>query len=302
MMDIVSDLEFTTPLREAEVLNGIPRFVPNQSYSENFGEQWHLFQKTQLDSYSQLPISERRLNRCLGPELWNDLENKLVLECGCGAGRFTEVLLNKKARVASVDLSSAVEINAKNFPLDQNHLVLQADILKLPFQPAQFDIVLCLGVLQHTPQPAETLKKLYEQVKPGGHLIVDQYIFNQSYWSLRLAYRQIFKRLQPQVSFRILRTLSRVFLPLHRATRGSRLLSLILNRVSPMVTYYRAFPEMNNTLQKEWALLDTFDTLTDWYKNFGSVDSLRTNLRVAGFKNIKCTKDGNGIEARAQRV
>ena len=78
-----------------EIKNNIPRFIKNSNYSDNFGIQWKKFYKTQLDSYSNLEISEKRLSRCLGfsPSL---LKNKLVLEAGSGAGRFTEILIKYK--------------------------------------------------------------------------------------------------------------------------------------------------------------------------------------------------------------
>ncbi|MCK5171888.1 MAG: class I SAM-dependent methyltransferase, partial [Planctomycetes bacterium] len=68
------------------VINHIPRFVPKENYSANFGFQWNLFKKTQLDSHSGLPISRDRFLNYSGwsPE---ELKGKLVLDMGCGAGR-----------------------------------------------------------------------------------------------------------------------------------------------------------------------------------------------------------------------
>lgn len=83
------------------------------------------------------------VTRCIVEELWKTLAGKHVLEAGCGAGRFTEVLLAQGALVTSVDLSSAVESNAHNFPISVRHRVAQADILALPFSPCQFDVVFC---------------------------------------------------------------------------------------------------------------------------------------------------------------
>ncbi|MBK9484344.1 MAG: hypothetical protein IPO01_03770 [Chitinophagaceae bacterium] len=79
----------------AEIINDIPRFVDSGSYASLFGDQWKEYKKTQLDSYTGSPTSESRLSRCLGGDLKDNLKGKLVLEAGCGAGRFTEVLLKK---------------------------------------------------------------------------------------------------------------------------------------------------------------------------------------------------------------
>ena len=43
------------------IVNNIPRFVNRDNYSNDFGKQWNKFPKTQLDSYSGLNISEKRL-------------------------------------------------------------------------------------------------------------------------------------------------------------------------------------------------------------------------------------------------
>lgn len=284
------------------IVNQIPRFVSQKNYAETFGDQWHYFPKTQLDSYTGIPISETRLKRCLGQLLWNNLQNKKVLEIGCGAGRFTEILLQQKALLVSVDLSHAVEVNKANFPVSDQHLIIQADVMKLPFEHEQFDVVVCLGVLQHTPNPQATIKKLAEQLKVDGFLVIDQYVFHRSYWSLRLLYRQIFKRLPPKVAFKTLKILSPLFLPLHRSFKGFRFLTIFLNRVSPFITYYRDIPELSSELQKEWALLDSFDTLTDWYKNFGSVYQLSENLKQNDLTVLRCELGGNGVEALAQKL
>ena len=110
------DNTFISEDRIAEIINDIPRFAASGSYASLFGDQWKQYKKTQLDSYSGSPISETRLDRCLG-DLKDKLAGKTVLEAGCGAGRFTEVLLKKGAILVSSDLSSAVEVNAENFPV-----------------------------------------------------------------------------------------------------------------------------------------------------------------------------------------
>ncbi|HEY0787434.1 MAG TPA: methyltransferase domain-containing protein, partial [Thermoanaerobaculia bacterium] len=86
------------------------------SYADAFGAQWRRYSRTQLDSYTGTTISRDRLRRCLGEELWEGLSGRKVLEAGCGAGRFTEVLLERGAILTSVDLSDAVVANAENFP------------------------------------------------------------------------------------------------------------------------------------------------------------------------------------------
>ena len=67
------------------IIHGIPRFVSAANYSNDFGEQWNRFPKTQLDSFTGLDNSEARLARCLWGNLKN-LKGKKVLEAGSGLG------------------------------------------------------------------------------------------------------------------------------------------------------------------------------------------------------------------------
>src|SRR5262245_40355278 len=75
-----------------EIRQGIPRFVGHDGYATAFGRQWQRYRRTQLDSYTGCSYSRQRLERCLGNPL-DTLRGKTVLECGSGAGRFTELLL-----------------------------------------------------------------------------------------------------------------------------------------------------------------------------------------------------------------
>jgi 2-polyprenyl-3-methyl-5-hydroxy-6-metoxy-1,4-benzoquinol methylase len=284
--------------------SGILRMVPPRNYSDAFGLQWKTFRRTQLDSHTKTTLSLDRIRRCLGEECWQLLhrpERSDLLEVGCGAGRFTEILLSTGACVTSVDLSSAVEANQDNFPQDARHRVLQADVLHLPFAPAQYDVVLCLGVVQHTPNPEQTIQRLYEQVRPGGWLVVDHYTWTLSdLTKAAILFRMVLRRMSPEQGLKWSRRLVDVFLPLHRAVRGSRIAQPLLSRVSPVLAYYQHLP-LNDDLQREWALLDTHDSLTDWYKHFRTKSQIERALEGMGAEAIWCEYGGIGVEARCRR-
>lgn len=287
------------------VRGGIPRMAPQgEVYAAAFGLQWKSYRRTQLDSFTGTTISLDRARRCLGEECWMQLEGKArtdVLEVGCGAGRFTEVLLSTSARVTSVDLSDAVEVNQENFPQGERHRIVQADVLSLPFAPAQYDVVFCLGVIQHTPSPERTIERLFEQVKPGGWLVLDHYTHNLSYFTKTAPlFRAVLRRLPPELGLRWTQRLVNIFFPLHRMARGSRLAQALLSRVSPVLSYYHALP-LPDELQRQWALLDTHDSLTDWYKHFRTRRQIRSVLESLDCCDIHCVYAGNGVEARCRR-
>jgi hypothetical protein len=95
--------------------------------------------------------------------------------------------------------------------------------------------------------------------------------------------------------------LTKLFFPLHKAVRRVRPAQMLLSRVSPVLTYFRAFPELNDRLQYEWAELDTHDSLTDWYKHLRTPREIEKALRALGSQEICVALGGNGIEARCRR-
>ncbi len=294
---LVSDKGETFP-----IVDGIPRFVGGQQYCANFGAQWNRFPRTQLDSFSGLAISEERLRRCLGESGWKDLAGAQVLECGCGAGRFTEVLLRQGAMVTSVDISSAVDANARNFPVSASHAIAQADITELPFESRQFDFVICLGVIQHTPDPERTIACLYEQVKPGGLLVIDHYSFH---WgrvtSIRPLFRFFLRRASPERAEPIVEKLVDKFLPWHKRFANNRWAWSVLCRISPITNYYKVFPQFTDQQHRDWALMDTHDSLTDWFKHLRSPRQIRGTLERLGLTDLWVAGGGNGAEARGRR-
>jgi 2-polyprenyl-3-methyl-5-hydroxy-6-metoxy-1,4-benzoquinol methylase len=284
------------------VVRSIPRFVGASSYADHFGAQWNHYRLTQLDSHTGVPITENRMHRCIGEDLWNDLSGKSVLECGCGAGRFTEVLLKQGATVTSIDLSAAVDANAINCPVNPQHRIAQADILNLPFTAQAFDVVFCLGVVQHTPNPEQTIKHLYEKVIPGGTLVIDHYQWDWA-WYTRTAplVRILLKRLPPARSLAITSSMVKTLLPLFKWAADKPLIWSLFSRLFPLWTYYRIIPELPENAQREWAMLDTHDALTDYYKHFRTPDQIRQHLEQLGGKDIWINSDGYIVEARCRR-
>ena len=287
-----------------DVIAGIPRMIPSAgNYADAFGLQWQTYRKTQLDSYTRTTLSRDRARRCVGAETWRILQERPVnvLEVGCGAGRFTEVLLATQALVTSVDYSSAVDANQQSFPQTERHRIFQADVRQLPFMPGQFDLVFCLGVIQHTPDPEQTIRKLYEQVRPGGSLVIDHYTWSLSEVTKSATLvRMVLSRTRPESGLRWSRRIVNAFLPLHKAARHSRIAQALLSRVSPVLSYYQTLP-LSDELQREWALLDTHDSLTDRYKRFRTKGQILRTLTELGAERIWCEYGGNGVEARCRR-
>lgn len=288
------------------IVENIPRFVPLNNYASSFGLQWNTYRKTQLDSYTGVPISNDRLTRLMGGSL-AIVKEKKVLEAGCGAGRFTEILLDSGAHVFAVDLSDAVEANYRNCHTYPEYFVCQADILKLPVQPGQFDIVVCIGVIQHTPNPEETMATLCAQVKPGGMLVIDHYTYGYRVTVSRRILRQFLLRMPMSFELLFCKALIAVLWPVHRLLWKLRKVPLasvvrsVFLRLSPVVDYHDAYLQLGPQLLKVWATLDTHDTLTDYYKHLRSAEEIRAALQGCGMADIETAYAGNGVEARARK-
>ncbi|MFM2135561.1 MAG: hypothetical protein RL021_961 [Bacteroidota bacterium] len=283
------------------IVNGIPRFVPEDNYAAAFGLQWKTFTKTQLDSHSHLPITTERLVRCLGVPL-ADLKGKTVLEVGCGAGRFTELLVGAGALVHSVDLSVAVEANKENIGEKTNYAIAQASVYELPFPDRSFDYVICLGVIQHTPDSNRTIDALWQKVKPGGQLVIDHYRWRLAYYgNLKPLYRQLLRRMPPARSKKIVDSLVDFFFPLHWKARNNKPAWWLIHRVSPLLEYIHTYPSEGYDFHLEWSRLDSYDSLTDYYKHLKTPGQIRKKLERLGGNNIWVNIGGNGVEARATR-
>ena len=297
------DMDYTTAdgSEKYECVNGVVRFVPQSNYADAFGLQWNRYSKTQLDSYTGTSITEDRLAKSLDIPL-SDLEGKLVLEAGSGAGRFTEVLLKYGARVFTFDLSDAIEANFRNNSGKGDVTFFQADIEKIPFPAKSFDYVICLGVVQHTPSTERSIKSLYEFIRPGGTLVFDHYKRSPGqFTSLYLVYWHVIKRLPVATQLKVTEALTRFFFPIHWRFRDNPFVQMLLRRISPINFYYGRFNLPSKEVHFEWSQLDTHDRNTDYYKRNLTRTQMETILKSLGIENYDLRVGGTGYLCRAER-
>ena len=283
-----------------EIIGGIPRFVESNNYAQAFGLQWKKFRSTQLDSYTKTDLTETRLKEAFGGSL-DQLEGKIILEAGSGAGRFTEILLKYGAIVYSFDYSEAVEANYDNNMPNDRLTLFQANILNIPFADDMFDFVICLGVLQHTPSTEKSLKELIRVLKPDGNLVVDHYKHRLGFYlSLSFFWWFIIKKFKPTKQIKITDNLTKLFFPLHWFFRNIRVAQKIISRFSPMNFYYGKF-HLPKDILFEWSRLDTHDYMTDQFKRLISKKELNKILVNSKCKNIEIEQVYQGWLARASK-
>jgi 2-polyprenyl-6-hydroxyphenyl methylase/3-demethylubiquinone-9 3-methyltransferase len=115
-------------------------------------------------------INQTRLDYILANTV---LQNKTVLDMGCGGGILTEALAKAGAVATGVDLEpGAIQVatkHAKENQLNIEYLNCAIEALDLS---RQFDIITCLEMLEHVPDPESLLKRLCLHLKPGGTLFL----------------------------------------------------------------------------------------------------------------------------------
>lgn len=266
-------------------IRGVPRFCDSQNYSNSFGYQWNIFDKTQLDTFSKVEHSAARF---FGESGWtsDELEDCRTLEVGSGAGRFSEVFLRStKGILHSIDSSNAVEVNWQSNNHYGHRLRLsQASIYSMPFPDNSFDKVFCFGVLQHTPSFEDSVTALISKARIGGEIAVDFYPIRGWYTKFHSKYilRPFTKRLPQPVLLSLIRRnikwLLFVFDLLCSAKLG------ILTRFIP-ITDVRTFPaKLTREQRREWAIMDTFDGLSPEYDNPQRLESVVTMFERNGCK------------------
>ena len=99
------------------------------------------------------------------------LTGKSVLDVGCGGGILSESMAQRGAKVMGIDLGEKVLNVAKLHSLESgvavNYQLISAEMLAAQ-QPESFDVVTCLEMLEHVPDPASVIAACAALVKPGG--------------------------------------------------------------------------------------------------------------------------------------
>lgn len=270
--------------RTVQVTNYVPRFVGDDSYVDNFSLEWNRHRKTQLDSANGSRESEDRLAASLDFPLEN-LRDKVVLDAGCGTGRFAEVVLKYGGTVVGVDLSYAVDAAFANMGRHPQMHVLQADLFQLPLRTGEFDLIYSLGVLHHTPNPKKAFGSLVPLLKPGGKIAITLYpAYNRAY----VLATQFWRTFTTRLSRRLLYALAHAAVPLYYVYRIPGLYHL--GCATLPICMHRSW---------RWRVLDTFDLYSPIYQSHHTHSEVFRWFEEAGLEQIKVR--GPGVSIIGQR-
>lgn len=135
-----------------------------------------------------------------------DFEDKLILDAGCGSGRFSYAISFYKPKLLiafdiSTGLLHARKAITKRNPSAQVAFV-QGDITRPPFKKNVIEIVVSWGVIHHTPDTRKTFSVLSNLLKPKGRLGIFVYQFNPIYnyqkrWLIFVAFLRAYLIINP---------------------------------------------------------------------------------------------------------
>jgi 2-polyprenyl-6-hydroxyphenyl methylase / 3-demethylubiquinone-9 3-methyltransferase len=101
------------------------------------------------------------------------LQAKTVLDVGCGGGILSESMAQKGATVTGIDLGEkalkVAQLHSLESGINVDYRLIAVEELAKEM-PASFDVVTCLEMLEHVPDPASVVQACAALVKPGGHV------------------------------------------------------------------------------------------------------------------------------------
>jgi len=280
---------------ENQIRNFVPRFIDGENYAAGFGFQWNRHAQTQLDKFNGTKITTERFFE--GTQ-WkpDEVKGMNVLEAGCGAGRFTDVMLAAGMQVYSLDYSNAVDACLVNHGLHPNLNIVQGDMCKVPYAKQSFDRVFCFGVLQHTPDVRKSFFSLTELVRPGGSIAVDVY---PNTLKARLHYpryllRPLAKRLAAPKLYSVVEKMVGFLLPISIGLKRIPLIGKYIYPLIPVANYWGDLP-LDKKMLREWSVVDTFDWLASWYDQPQKAETIKSWMEEAGFVNIQVRNLGSFV-------
>ncbi|MGE6605366.1 bifunctional 2-polyprenyl-6-hydroxyphenol methylase/3-demethylubiquinol 3-O-methyltransferase UbiG [Halomonas sp. NPDC076908] len=101
------------------------------------------------------------------------LAGKKVLDVGCGGGILSESMAHRGAKVTGIDLGEAplavarLHAQEHGVSVDYQHISVEAMAAK---QPGSYDVVTCMEMLEHVPDPASVIRACSALVRPGGYV------------------------------------------------------------------------------------------------------------------------------------
>jgi SAM-dependent methyltransferase len=250
---------------------------------ESFGEEWSKF--SHFDDKEIYQIGNEYFD-ILPPSILNS--NSLVLDMGCGTGRWTKYLSPKVGFIDAVDPSKAIFVADNLLKSCSNVRLSKASSDNLPFDNDCFDLVISVGVLHHIPNTLKAMKDCVSKVKGGG------YFYTYLYY--KLDNRGFFFKLLFSVVDIIRKQVARLPTMIKKVTCD--LLAVLFYMpfiLLSRIFYYFGFKKFSNKLPLSYYRDKSFIIIrNDALDRFGtsleqrfSRDEVEKMMKESGLKNIE---------------
>lgn len=172
MIEYNNNPESVLSVGEKKVFNFVTEADSNidEKTVQSFGEEWEAFHGFAEEDISQIGndyfdiVTSEHVNK-----------KSLVLDVGCGSGRWSKFLADKVGFIEAIDPSDAVYSAVKLTQNIPNIRITKAGVDSIPFPNNSFDFVFSLGVLHHIPDTQAAMKSCVDKLKPNGHFLVYLY-------------------------------------------------------------------------------------------------------------------------------
>lgn len=253
------------------IRNGVPRFVPTDDYVGNFSFEWNVHRKTQVDSIAGHKESHNTFLEKTGLKE-EELNGKLVLDVGCGTGRFMEIAAGLGATVVGIDLSYAVDAAYANMGSRPNIHIIQANLFHLPFRAQTFDAIYSIGVLHHTRNTREAFLQLPRLLTKKGAIAIWVYMWAGEYSQ----HVDRVRKWTTHIPQKLLYALCAAWVPIY----------YLLHQARWIGKYVRRIPASNQGRGYWWDILDTFDNYSPLYQWKHTSQEVRGWFEEAGLGQV----------------
>jgi 2-polyprenyl-6-hydroxyphenyl methylase/3-demethylubiquinone-9 3-methyltransferase len=129
------------------------------------------------------------------------LQGKRVLDIGCGGGILAEAMAARGARVTAIDMAAAplavAQIHVRESGLEVEYLKATAEE-HAEARSEGYDVVTCLEMLEHVPDPSLVVAACSRLVRPGGHVFFSTINRNPKAWVMAIFGAEYVLRLLPR--------------------------------------------------------------------------------------------------------
>ncbi len=178
------------------------------------------------------PLHELNPVRLQWIEAHLPLAGRSVLDVGCGGGILAEAMSARGARVLGIDLAGkslqVARLHALETGAQVEYRAVPAEALALE-QPGQYDLVTCMEMLEHVPDPAQTIAACARLVRPGGQVMFSTINRNPRSFLLAIVGAEYVLRLLPRGTHEYAR-----FLRPSELARGARAAGLEVTQLAGM--------------------------------------------------------------------